>query len=266
MVLSKKTKKAIIELTSKVKMNNQTKILKKLSDIILHDNPCNKTITVRYSLAKNIFKQQHIDDQELLSKMKPAANITTSVRDNDLNVRNKKKKISISRKIIKKILSFNMSDNIHEITFYILLVTGCRTGELCTSSFTNSSSKKKIKIDIIKKRRDKKQNFTILTLANKYIVLKNIKKFKSMYKKISENQTQGSFMRRLSEQFKKKIHPLYSSHLLRNIYANYLYTFRNTSNLTINPFIQKILNHQTTHASIPYTRIKFSFKKDFILS
>ena len=64
---------------------------------------------------------------------------------------------------------------------------------------------------------------------------------------------------------KKAIGPTWHAHMLRGVYAAYLFKFDNPENTKINTFIKNKLCHTTIDASLSYTGYTMDFDDDLNL-
>lgn len=241
--------------------NNLTKEdkIKLANDIInyfMNLDVTDKTKTVYISLAKK-YIMSNIDDKYFINLIIPDKEFTKNVKINSIKIRDNKPMIIINNQIINKLFSFKNSKNIYEINIYLLFVTGRRFSELIDAKFYNiKGSKRIIKIDGIKKMRDDDNNkiCDIILLDNKTHVLKLIKKFQKDVKKFKFDNYKRNFTRNI-----KKImnDDNFIPHTLRGIYALYLYTYNNPTNIRINQYIKNVLCHKNINSSLAYTNIKF---------
>ncbi len=259
MTLSKFVEKSVHELGKSLNQKNKDDVLKKIRSLIKTRSPSYRSQTVNFSLAKSIMKN-YSNNYDFLKQIKPEQKIINKVINDDIKQRDSKQLIYVSEDNLTTLLNYNLSDDLFELAMFLLLTSGRRTSELMVSNFKNVKKKNEIIIDNVIKRTDKCQNLTFKPLVSKTIFLKNVKKFKKKYKYTNKD----TFQRTLHRHIKSKISEKYYPHLLRKIYANYMYKFRNKEKLAINPFIQKALLQQSITSSMYYTGIKFNFDNDFI--
>lgn len=259
MTLSKITKQKITNLGKKLNEKNKNEILKKIQNLIIGRTPSFRSQSVNFSLAKSLMKKYTID-KDFLKKIKPSDEIIEKVLSEDIKNRDKRSMVSIKKEDIEKIMGYNMSDNLYELAIYLLFSSGRRTQELTNSKIKNIKKSNKLVIDNIIKRTDKNQNLHFITLIPKTNFLKNIKKFKKIYNYTNKN----TFQRNLNRTIKRKMGEDFYPHLLRKMYANYLFKMRNTNNIAINPFIKSVLLQQSITSSLYYTGITFDFSTDII--
>lgn len=259
MTLSKFVENSVHELGKSLNDKNKNEVLAKIRNMIKTRSPSYRSQTVNFSLSKGIMKK-YTNDYDFLKKIKPDQKIINKVLSDDIKQRDSKKLIYVSMDSLNKILNYNQSDDLFELAMFLLLSSGRRTSELMASKFKNVKRENQITIDNVIKRTDKCQNLTFEPLVKKTIFIKNIKKFKKKYKYSNKD----TFQRTLHRHIKANIGQEYYPHLLRKIYANYMYRFRNTEKLAINPFIQNALLQQSITSSMYYTGVKFDFDSDFI--
>lgn len=259
MTLSKKIKERLNKLGQELTNNNKKKTLEEIKNILDNKKNSIRTLSVNYSLAKRLMKE-YTKDKEFLKQIKPNDSITKTILKQNENKLNESKMTVITKEFIEKILSFNGSNDLFKLALYLLLTSGRRVSELVDSKFTGKNGSKKITISNIRKRSDKNQNLEIPLLVSKTTFIKNLRKFKQRYKYSNHKTFQRTLLRHTKKLLGENIHP----HVLRKIYANYLFKFRNPSNLTINPFIKDVLQQQSLSSSFFYTNVKLDFDKDFM--
>lgn len=258
MTLPKKIKNEIIALGKALNNENKDKTLRRIRYLIIGHAYSNRSQSVNFSLAKTILKS-YTNDTNFLKKIKPSDEIIKTIIAEDMKNRDIKSNITIKRNEIEKILNYHNSYDIFQLAIFLLLTSGKRTRELMDSKIT-SGSKKNLKINNILKRTDKNQNLEFIPMIPKTVFLKSYRKFKQLYKYTNKD----TFQRSLNRSIKRNLGDVYYPHILRKIYANYLFKHRNTENLKINPFLKKVLLQQSVTSSLYYTGIKFDFVNDFV--
>lgn len=240
---------------------SEKELLEKLKKIVYRPPSSNRTITWRYSLIKKYLKN-YIKNKELLFKIKPPDNLTNKVIKLNIEKRDSEKRIIIDEELIKKILSYEKSEDIYEQYIYLLLISGRRLRELTESKFINVKSSNLIIIEGIKKTRGFKLGLKVMfkPLVSKSKFFRIYRKFNRIKKNSNIKNISGNLQRII----KTKLDQNLKAHDLRRIYAVYSYQFRNKDNEKINTFIKEALNHSSIDASLSYTGIKFTFDHDFI--
>lgn len=259
MTLSKIIRETAIKLGESLNDDNKAEILKQIKKIIITKTPSYRSQTVSFSLVKKIMKG-YTKDEDFLKKIKASDDIIDEVIGADVNNRDNRKLIVISKDDINKILDFHMSDNLFEIAMFLLLISGRRTTELTNSNIKNVPKSNLLTIDHIVKRSDENQNLSFRTLIPKTVFLKNLGKFKRLYNCGNKKTFQRNLLRNMKKRLGDKFYP----HLLRKIYAIYSFEMRNKDKVAINPFIRDALLQQSINSSMYYTGVKFEFKDDFI--
>lgn len=258
MTLSKIMSEDIHQLVNNLQNLTKKKFLKLLKEIIMADDPSIRTQTSRYSQAKNITRKS-IENEDFLINIKPDEGITKKAREMNSTYMDNKKITTIHAEQLQFLMKYRNSHNPDELALYLMLTSGRRLKELCERDFKNiKHSKNKIHIHGVSKRSDPKQFFEIQLLDSKTIFLKSLKEMKKKIK----NKKYGSFQKAVMRKMKKVLRHEFHPHMLRRIYAMYLFTFRNSKNININAFVQKVLKQQTIGSSIYYTTIKFDFDSD----
>lgn len=241
------------------KRNSDDQTLKLIKDSIYSDQPKPRTITHRYSLTKKKFKSI-TSDVDFLKQIKPDISLTNSVIQQNKIIRDNKQIININEDLIKKILSFENSEDIFKLFMYLLLISGRRTTELLNSKINNIKGKG-IQFEVAKRRNTTDDKFAIFnSLTSKSKFFKNYNKFKRLYKRVNQQTFQRTLLRKVNKYLGDNIRP----HTLRGIYANYLYKFRNKQMIKINTFIKDVLSHKSAETSLNYTGYNIQLKKDII--
>lgn len=239
---------------------SKKKFLKLLKEIIMADDPSLRTQSHRYSQAKLIAKKR-ISSEKFLKEIRPDDKITKEVIKLDLESIKKKQITTISGDQLQTIMRFKNSYKPDELALYLMLISGRRLKEICESKFkTKKLTKNKILIHGVAKRRDAKQFFEIELIDNKTSFFKSLKDLKKGIKNKKYGSFQKSVMRKMKKVLRHEFHP----HMLRRVYAVYLFQFRNRNNISMNAFIQNVLTHQSISASVHYTNIKFDFNSDIL--
>lgn len=238
---------------------------KKVDDMIeiIHRNdPTDRSLAVRYSIARKILKV-YSKDEELLNKLIPPEKITKEIQKESVQRRDSKKMIKVTKNFIDKILLLSKSNDLYEMAIYLLFITGRRTGELYNAKFYSKRGKPDIYIDGVLKRSDDGNGCHFPPLVNKTKTLKIMKRFKAALGDKSY-LTEPTFRRELLRRLKKYLGNIVYPHMLRGIYVNYLHKFRNDNDAKINTFIMEKLCHETVSTSLNYTGYEILFDEDYV--
>jgi len=239
---------------------DQFMILKKISEIVLEDNPTPRTQTVRFSVIKKMFRDV-TNNEKFLDKIKPKNSVTDFVMKENQMIRDNKVLMTITKEMVEKIMILEKSQNVHEMCIYLLFVSGRRVSELIDSQFNQDWGTDLVRITGTKKRTDNVDCY-FLTLVDKWKFLDIFEKFKEIFGDVGKN----SFHRTLSRKVKRIFGVHFKPHMLRGMYVTYAFKFRNDEQLKINTFIKENLCHQSIHSSLNYTGYKIDdqFTHDFV--
>ncbi len=258
MTISKKTKEELIKLAKSYNSDSDKKeILDKIEEILLKDKPKKRTLTIRYSEAKKLFRE-FVKDENLIQKIKPDPKVTTEVFEENEKIRNTKTILEIKKETIEKILSFNMSNDVHKIAIFLLFTSGRRTSEISGFLIRQKPKTKYYTIKPLKRTDDVDCNFHVL--VKKTTFNRNLSKFKKYYDMTNKNTFQRTLLRKIKKHLGKEYHP----HSLRGMYAIYSFTHMNKKKLNMNGYIQKILCQQAITSSLSYNNYKIDFDEDII--
>jgi hypothetical protein len=261
MTLSKKDKeylKAFNKYKSDLELDDKIKLAREIAIHFEKSYTNLRTITAKITQAKKYFREK-TNDPKFYKNINPKKEITQSViKKNVKKLETEREFQEVKASDIEAFLDeFRESLNIYELGFYILLNTGRRLSAIVDNidKFTNKpNSKNEIYFrGILKKRTDKDQRVAIMTIDNKLDVLGAIRNFKKLLKKRNKTSFKRSLQRHI-----KKISGKYNftSHSLRSVYCNYLFTKRNPHNQIYNSYIRERLNHKNLLTSINYSDIK----------
>ena len=255
MSIAKALKSELEKCNNSYTKKNLKETLKKIKSVIMTGSPSDRTITVRYSIARNMFKDKHGAGNDIIKDIRPDPKLTEKVIKENIEIRDDRKMFEVNEELFKKILSLKSSTNVYDKFLYALIVSGRRTSELLDADFSSGKGHL-IKMDGLLKTRgdDKVCEFAALITKTKF--LKLIKNIKKEIKQRRIRTFKKNLDNRINQLFNKVLNP----HMLRAIYANYLFKFFNKENVEINPFIQKVLCHKTVNASLSYTGIKIAFE------
>lgn len=211
------------------------------------DKKCSdRTQSVRYSQFKKIIST-FTNNIEFLKKIKPHDEITKRLIIKNTEIRDNKKMLIIPREIMVKLISLKNSINPYDIALYLLLMSGRRISEILEAKFSLSSIKGHIKMEGAKKTRFNDSVLDFKPIGTPKAFLRHLKKFR----KLEVNPI--TYPRMLGLRLKKLLGNEWHPHMLRGLYAIYLFKFDNPDLLKINSFIQSALNHKTIGASLSYT-------------
>ncbi len=255
MTLSKKMRAETHNIADQFKKGGitNTKALKLIHELVYRGKPSDRTITIRFSLIKRIFKD-YTSEKLFLKKIKPEDNITRKVIKINDETRDQQKIQELDEQTIKQIMSYGGSGDVYKIFIFLLFVSGRRTYELINSQFTNTLRKKGnlIKMTGISKTRGNDSNECYFSpLIRKGTFFRIYHRFFRLIHLNSLNTFQRQLSYKINSLFPGKgYHP----HSFRGMYAIYMYKFRNPDKKKINTFIQDVLCHQTVKSSMSYTQ------------
>ncbi len=239
------------------------KKVKSIRTVVEDGHPSERSLLVRYSIARKLLKSV-TNNKKLLNIMLPPKEISDKVSSENAHTRDDKELINVDAGFIQKIMDYRDEDNIFKLSFFLLLITGRRVGEIVRSEFKSGQSSDYIRVNGLLKRSKKGVNDTceFPPLINVKTTLILIKKFRKMYE--SAGFSEASFRRELLRHCKKYLHKNAYPHMLRGIFCNYHYKFRNKERKKINTLIQDVLCHESISTSLNYTGYNLIFDKDII--
>jgi integrase len=255
---SRKDGQAIKALLTNPNASNVSKI----KQIVESGDPSERSLLVRYSVARQMLSK-HTLDKDLLNMLLPPRDISDKVAKENNIKRDDQKRINVTKHFIKKIIDLQNTNNLYELSLFLLLNTGRRTQELITGRFYSKRNDPLLYLDGVLKRSHTPNGHGFPTLKKKTVVLRLIRKLQKTIKHKSDFNF-DTYRRELLRYTKRILGSVVHPHMLRGIYANYLYKFRNTDNLKINSFIKSVLSHETVQASLSYTQFHLLFDDDFI--
>jgi integrase len=235
---------------------------KKIISIVEANKPSDRSLLVRYSLARSMLRE-HTKNEKLLNDLLPPKEISDTVANESRIRRDTKKRIKVSDRFINTIMDFQGTENVYEQFLFLLFITGRRTGELITAKFSSKSKSKHITIKGVLKRRDTTAICSFEPLISKRKTLHYLKKLQRQLKSMHDYK-EKTFRRMLNIHCKRLLGTNCNPHMLRGVYVTYLYEFRNDENLKINTFIMKHLCHEGINTSLSYTGYELLFKSDII--
>ncbi len=222
-----------------------TAALSAIKKTILFGNPAPRTQSTRFSLVKRKFKTI-TDNKNFIDAIKPDNNLTQGLIKKNLEIRDNKTVLGITRDKIELLRDFQRSKDPHEIAMYLLFVSGRRTSELLNGVFSLSSKKGFIDLDGFTKTREHSDIGDFKTISTPKKFLRLLTKFRKM------NVNKGTFVTIMNRRIKKLLGSEYTAHSLRSAYAAYRYKFDNPEKKIINKFIMEALNHRSIDSSIAY--------------
>lgn len=252
MTLSKQAKEKVNALLAELETRNRNKkwILKQIKKIVMVNNPTDRTITVRYSNIKKMFKDANIADN-IVRSIKPKKRVTQKVIRENVNRRDEMQQMVISAQTIEKIFLLNESNNFYDLAIYLLFCSGRRTRELFDAEFQRTNKRDRIRIIGVKKRSD----YGICDFQP----ICEVDEFFDAYDRFIEMKDEreikyASFSRQLNREIKRSLKNNLHPHNLRGMYVTYMFKHRNKKRQKINPFIRNNLCHQSLDASLSYTQ------------
>lgn len=253
--MNRQVKSQIKTLVDNLNDTNKEQTLSQIKSIMDSNNFSDRTITVYYSQIKNMFKKVS-GDKDFLNKIKPDDELTKSVLEKNLLIKNDRREINVPQQMLEDINVFGTQikgkEKVIELVIWLMLMSGRRISEIYDGTFYVKKGEKGIFFKGIKKTKGKKEEeeIKLKLLCNKTKFIRNYKIFKRIVKGrklLSINQSTNRKIKQLwGEQF--------SSHSMRGIYINYLYKFRNPDKLKKNTYIMKYLNHEVVETSMNYTQ------------
>ena len=241
----------------------------KIKELVYANKPAIKTISSRYSLIKSYLKKNYEGlNDKFLSTIKPPDEITKSLLNESMEKRSAKTNFSFDDADVDKILNLKNSENPQDIAIYLQFISGRRGSEI----YQNKNDHDIIKLSIVKKpdlikfsnlhkKSNNKNEIVSLipnTLTNKEFKKKYIK-LNALLGDISTQDAINRVNKRIKLLFPQKKNM--SSHRLRGMYAQYMYSNHNEDDQNINGYITKILNHDSPDSSLFYSNYKYQKKK-----
>jgi len=251
----------------------EKELKKKIDDLVYENKPAIKTISSRYSLIKTYLKKNYEGlDKDFINTIKPPDEITKALINDSMEKRQAKTNFTFDEDDINLILSLKDSKNPQDIAIYLQFISGRRASEIYQHKDDHdiiNLTRIKNKPNMIKfSNLHKKSNNT--NNKNEIVSLipntSDSKEFKILYNNLKnllgDISTQDSINRvnkRIKSLFPKNKNM--SSHRLRGMYAQYMYSQHNIEDQNINGYITKILNHDSPDSSLSYSNYKFEKKK-----
>lgn len=243
---------------------NEGEALKRFEALI--DKKLSKTtIVVRYSLLKKKAKLSKAP-ASFINKIKPPSDILKIVLKQNLDRRDEQTVLNVKISDINKIIELKNSENPIDLSLYLLLVSGRRSHELLNAEFSKvKNSKLKVHIKGLSKIKSNPDecDFPILISSRRFIKL--VKKMREYeVNKSTFTTLLGRHLKRAMS-YKSKPPSLipadeWTPHMLRGIYANYMFKHHNPKGKKVNTFIRDVLCQYTTDASMSYTQYKLPQK------
>ena len=255
---------------------SKEEIIDKVKELAFSNEAKDTTILARYTQLKKFLRDNYPDlEKEFLYKLNPPLEMTYRVNLHNKRIRAERLNFVYDQKMIDKLLSYKNYTNFkypdRALASYLQFISGRRISELLSHDIKLGITKKEpevVKFSYLKKNKTKDKLEIVRLLPNtiagkEFKVLMNVLK-KFMGKSESEEELQNDiniFTNNLNYflkiQFPKRgMH----SHVIRGLYANYYYHMYNPTNININGFITKILNHTGDTSSLNYS--KYVFNKD----
>ena len=235
-----------------------------LEEIIVNDeiSPTDKTILTRYSKVKNYLREKYGSElsEDEIKIIKPPADVVNRVLEKDQKTRQKKINIKFNQQDIEKILSFKDSKNLFEKYIYLQFISGRRLNEIKEFAHNMRIPKGKtykIKMKLSKKKYDKESDMDEVQLIPNQLDNVSFRKKVKNIRDITEDISTSDFNKRVNKYIKKNLNKQWSSHVLRGLYAHYMFHNYNAENLNINGFLTQILNHDSSDASLNYSNFVF---------
>jgi len=237
---------------------SEDKLIKFIEDLILSNEPTNKTIATRYSNVKKYLRQNYIGiSEDTLKKLKPDDKIIQAILNSDALKKTNKKNIHFDSNNVNDILQLKNSSNVYDNAIYLQFISGRRINEIFDDD---------IKLTMLKNAPHKVRFSSLSKKTNdKPYIIKLVpditgKEFRDkLYnlRKIINGISLNDFNKRVNKKIKEKIGKQFTSHNLRGMYGVFLFNKYNEEDQNINGFISKVLNHDSTDASLHYTNYIF---------
>lgn len=233
-------------------------ILKFIHDIVMVNDPTNKTIATRYSNIKKYIRENYIGlSEEFLKKIKPSDKIIQDIINSDTEKKSNKKNIHFNSENVDDILNLKDSENVYDKGIYLQFVSGRRINEIFDNDIKLNMLKKhpyKVKFSSLSKKNNEKPY--IITLIPD-LTAKEFRDEVYRLRKIVNGISLNDWNKRINREIKKKIGKDFTSHNLRGMYGIYLFNEHNEEDQNINGFITNVLNHDSTDASLSYSNYIF---------
>lgn len=233
----------------------------KILSIVKRGNPSDRSLIVRYSKARS-YLAKYTKNKATLDKLLPPRELSKRVSEEDRRRRDNQTKITVTKTLVDKLFSLKVSNDLYSQCIHLLFVTGRRTAELINASFTAAGEY--INIDGVLKRSDDGKNCKFRPILSVKETIAYVRKFQKQYKQTYDNGDVALFRRSLNRHIKRILGRVVHPHMLRGIYVNYMYKFRNKENKKINTFIMDELCHETVTTSMNYTGYEIAFDEDVV--
>lgn len=229
--------------------------LREIHDMTRQGGVTDRTITVRYSLIKKKFREV-TNDEAFLKRIRPATTLTNKVLKKNLETRDAKQMITVTKKHINTINSFKTAQHPHQLLVFLLFVSGRRTSEILNGKFRAVRNKPYTvqTHDLVKSRHKLSCRFD--TLVPRKVFAKELKRFHKIMK--DGKWSYKAVTVGISKVIKRKLGKEFHAHNLRSMYAAWMFKFRNTKNECINPFVKRVLCHVSIDSSLSYTSMRIS--------
>ena len=234
-------------------------LLKYINELVMSNEPTNKTIATRFSKIKAYLRENYVEiTEEFLKKVKPSDIIIQEIINSDAEKKTNKTNIHFNTKIIEDILNLKNSTNVYDKGIYLQFISGRRINEIFDDTIKLHMVKNtpdKIKFSSLSKKKNEKPHIVKLIPDISAKEFRNhIYKLRQVVNGISLND----YNKRLNKRIKKKISNNLTSHNLRGMYGMFLFSKYNEEDQNINGFITKVLNHDSSDASLHYTNYIFT--------
>lgn len=225
-----------------------------VSELVMSNDPTNKTIATRYSNIKKYLRENYIGiSEDTLKKLKPDDKIIQSIINSDAEKKNNKKNIHFDKDDVTKILELRDSSNVYDKGIYLQFISGRRINEIFDDDIRLTMLKNaphKIKFSSLSKKTNDKP-YVIQLIPD--ITAKEYRDEINKLRKIVSGISLNDYNKRINKRLKEKIGKEFTSHNLRGMYGVYLFNNHNLEDQNINGFISKVLNHDSSDASLHYS-------------
>jgi hypothetical protein len=259
------SKKAINKLHEFItdKKPNEKELTAFVKDLAYHNDPTERTITVRYSQFKKHIRLEHPRyTDEFLKELNPPTELTKKIIGENKQRKLDRKMVSFNDELIEKIYNLKDSPNPYERAIYLQFISGRRINEIYDADIRLAGKNPRIfTMRLSKKSGAESDKFHKVELLKDTI---SNKEFKAMSLKLRSSINGVSlqdFTNRVNRTIKKDLSKDLSSHDLRGLYAVYGYETDNPDNMNLLGYINKKLNHNSSSIDSSQSYANFKYVK-----
>jgi len=225
-----------------------------VSELVLSNDPTYKTIATRYSNIKKYLRENYIGiSEDTLKKLKPDDKIIQSIIESDAEKKNNKKNIHFNKNHVNDLLELKNSTNVYDKGIYLQFISGRRINEIFDEDIKLTMLKNapyKVKFSSLSKKSNDKP-YVIQLVPD--ITARQFRDEVYKLRKIVNGISLNDWNKRVNKRIKDKLGKDFTSHNLRGMYGVYLFNAHNEEDQNINGFISKVLNHDSSDASLHYS-------------